>query len=45
MMEELMVSWLREVWYRRKDAHLKKRGMMVLDAFRGHLTEKVKTSF
>jgi hypothetical protein len=38
-----MFEWLREVWHRRPEALLKKRGMMVLDAFRGHLTEKVKT--
>jgi hypothetical protein len=43
MMEELMVEWLKEVWHRRPGALLKKRGMLVLDAFRGHLTEKVKT--
>jgi hypothetical protein len=39
MMEELMVEWLKEVWHRRPGALLKKRGMLVLDAFRGHLTD------
>jgi hypothetical protein len=43
MTEELTVEWLKEVWHRRPGALLKKRGMLVLDAFRGHLTEKVKT--
>jgi hypothetical protein len=42
-MQELMVEWLKEVWHRRPDALLKKRGMLVLDAFKGHLTENVKT--
>jgi hypothetical protein len=41
--EELMVKWLKEVWHRRPGSLLKKRGMLVLDAFKGHLTEKVKT--
>jgi hypothetical protein len=41
MMEELMVKWQKEVWHRRPGALLKKRGMLVLDAFKGHLTEKV----
>jgi hypothetical protein len=43
MMEELKVKWLKEVWHRRPGALLKKRGILVLDAFKGHLTEKVKT--
>jgi hypothetical protein len=43
MMEELMVELLREVWHRRPGALLKKRRMLVLDAFKDHLTEKVKT--
>jgi hypothetical protein len=43
MMEEPMVEWLKEVWHRRPGALLKKRGMLVLDAFKGHITEKVKT--
>jgi hypothetical protein len=30
--------------HRRPDALLKKRGMLVLDAFKGHLTKKVKTA-
>jgi hypothetical protein len=43
MMEELMVEWLREVWHRRPGALPKNRGMLILDAFKGHLTDKVKT--
>jgi hypothetical protein len=43
MIEELMVEWLKEVWLRRPGALLKKRGKLVLDAFKGNLTEKVKT--
>jgi hypothetical protein len=43
MTEELMVEWLKEVWRRRPGALLKKRGMLILDAFMGHLTENVKT--
>jgi hypothetical protein len=43
MMEELMVEWLTKVWHRRPGALLKKRGMLVLDAFKGHITKTVKT--
>jgi hypothetical protein len=41
-MEELMVEWLREVWHVRLGALIKKRVMLVSDAFKGNLTEKVK---
>jgi hypothetical protein len=43
MTEGLMVEWLKEYWHRIPGALLKKKGMLVLDAFEGHLTEKVKT--
>jgi hypothetical protein len=43
MTEELMVEWLEEVRHRRPGDLLKKRGILVLDAFKGHLKEKVKT--
>jgi hypothetical protein len=43
MTEELMDKWLKEVWHRKPGALLKKRGMLDLDAFKGHLTDKVKT--
>ena len=39
----LVVDWLKVVWGRRRGALHKKRNMLVLDAFRGHLTEPVKT--
>lgn len=39
---ELVVDWLKVVWGRRPGALSKKRNMLVLDAFRGHLTEQVK---
>jgi hypothetical protein len=42
MTAELMVKWLREVWDRRSGALLKKRGMLVIDAFKGHLAQKDK---
>jgi hypothetical protein len=45
MMEELMVEWLKEVWHRRPGALAKKRGMLVLDAFKGHLTDSENCSF
>jgi hypothetical protein len=43
MAEELMVEWLKDVWHTIPGALLKKRGMLVWDAFKGHLTEKVKS--
>ena len=43
MTKELMVDWLSVVWNKRPGALLKKRAMLVLDAFKGHLTTKVKT--
>jgi hypothetical protein len=42
MTTELMVKRLTEVWDRRPGALLKKRGMLVIDAFKGHLAEKDK---
>jgi hypothetical protein len=43
IMEELVVKWLRKIWRRRPGVPLKERGMLVLDAFRGHLTDKLRT--
>lgn len=40
----LVVDWLKVVWNRRPGALLRQRAMLVLDAFRGHLTEQVKTN-
>lgn len=44
MNSELMQDWLKVVWGRRPGALLKKRGMLVLDAFKGHLTPEVKST-
>ena len=43
MTNELMVDWIRCVWLRRPGALLNLPNMLVLDAFRGHLTEEVKS--
>lgn len=42
MDEAMMLEWIRVVWNRRPGALLRPRSMLVLDAFRGHLTEGVK---
>lgn len=42
MTAELMVKWLRDVWDRRPGALLKKRRMLVTDAFKGHLAQRDK---
>lgn len=42
MTEELFLDWLKTVWCRRPGALLSRRSLLVLDAFRGHLTEGVK---
>ncbi|KAJ8343157.1 hypothetical protein AAFF_G00243770 [Aldrovandia affinis] len=42
METELVVDWLKVVWGRRAWGLRKRRNMLVLDAFRGHLTEPVK---
>lgn len=42
MTEELVLDWVKSVWCRRPGALLARRSMLVLDAFRGHLTEGVK---
>ena len=39
---ELVLDWLKVVWGRCPGGLRKKRNMLVLDAFRGHLTEPVK---
>jgi hypothetical protein len=43
MTEEIMGTWLREFWERISGVLLKKRGVMILDTFKGHLTEEVGT--
>ncbi|KAJ4446805.1 hypothetical protein ANN_13503 [Periplaneta americana] len=42
MTTELMMYWLAMVWNRRPGVLLCKRAMLVLDAFKGHLTLEVK---
>ncbi|KAK0153232.1 Pogo transposable element with KRAB domain [Merluccius polli] len=43
METELVVDWLKVVWGARYGGLRKRRNMLVLDAFRGHLTEPVKS--
>ncbi|KAH8020465.1 hypothetical protein HPB51_001906 [Rhipicephalus microplus] len=40
--EAMMLEWIRVVWNRWASALLRLRSMLVLDAFRGHLTDAVK---
>ena len=40
--EELMLEWLKIIWGRRPTASLNQPSMLVLDAFKGHLTDSVK---
>ena len=42
MTEDLMIKWLSEVLDRRSDALLKNRGMLVIEAFKGHFRQKDK---
>jgi hypothetical protein len=42
MTEELMLEWLKVVWSRRPGAFLNQLSMLVLDTFKGHLTDSVK---
>ncbi|KAH7978248.1 hypothetical protein HPB49_004910 [Dermacentor silvarum] len=42
MDEALMINWIQTVWNRRLGALLRCPSMLVLDAFRGHLTAGVK---
>lgn len=42
MTEELTMDWLKTVWMRRPGALFNQPSMLVLDAFKGHTTEKVK---
>ena len=45
MTEDLMVDWLRCVWAQRPGAICQLNSLLSLDAFRGHLTDKVKNKF
>lgn len=42
MNDALMSDWIRTVWNKRPGAMLAKKSLLVLDSFRGHLTQKVK---
>ena len=42
MTEELMLEWLKPVWSRKPGAFLNQPSMLVLDVFKGHLTDSVK---
>ena len=42
MTEVLMLEWLKILWGRRTRAFLNQPSMLVLDAFKGHLTHSVK---
>lgn len=44
MTEDLMQDWLEVVWRRRTGAAPKQRGMLILNSFRGHATDSVKSS-
>ncbi|KAM9241808.1 pogo transposable element with KRAB domain [Dugong dugon] len=43
MTEDLMQDWLEVVWRRRTGAVPKQRGMLILNGFRGHATDSVKS--
>jgi hypothetical protein len=45
MTESMMLDWVPMVWGRRPGACRKERSMLVLDAFKGHITEAVKARF
>ncbi|XP_056407556.1 uncharacterized protein LOC130300905 [Hyla sarda] len=45
MDEEGMKLWLKNVWGKRPGASLRKPCLLVLDAFRSHLTETIKQEF
>lgn len=42
MSDELMVDWVKTVWANRPGGLLRRKALLVLDSFRGHLTERVK---
>ncbi|KAE8737973.1 hypothetical protein FOCC_FOCC016556, partial [Frankliniella occidentalis] len=43
--EDITVDWLKTVWEKRPGALLNLNNMLVMDSFRGHLTEQVKDKF
>jgi hypothetical protein len=42
MTKEQMLQWLKIVWIRRPGAFLNQPSMLVLDIFKGHVTDSVK---
>jgi hypothetical protein len=42
MTVDMMEDWVKNVWERRPGALRKPPSMLVLDAFRGHLSEELK---
>jgi len=42
MTEELLLEWLQIVWGRRPRAFLNQPSVLVLDSFKGHLSDSVK---
>jgi hypothetical protein len=42
MTEELVLEWLKIVWSRRPGAFLNQLSMLVLDVFKGHVTDSMK---
>ena len=42
MESRLVVDWLKVVWARGPGGLRRRRNMLVLDAFRGHVTDEVK---
>jgi hypothetical protein len=42
MTEELMLEWLKRLWSRRPGAFLNHPSMLVLDVFKGHVTDSMK---
>lgn len=44
MASDMVEQWIRMVWQRRPGALLAKRSLLVLDSYRGHLTDGVKAA-
>lgn len=42
MCEDLVADWIKTVWANRPGGLLQRKALLVLDSFRGHLTDRVK---
>jgi hypothetical protein len=42
MTNDLMMDWVKVVWKRSQGTLLDKRGVLVLDSFKGHLTQQIE---